>query len=336
MLTKQGVAITFYAFFVDSTNLDGETGLTVTVDIFEGTTGTPIVSGGSATELAGGIYFYTLASGSVDADGAYVAVFKTTSAAVVQKHLPALWSVGTTLKAVDDVTNDVTIAADQSAVTVGTVTTVTNGVTLVNDAITAAKFDESTAYPLKAADTGSTQVARTGADADTLETLSDQIDGVEPADVWAYATRTLTQTAAQVTAAVAGATLAIVNAVTFDGTLTGLTIPATWTKIWLTIKTSDKLADSQAIVQILESNPGVGTDGLLYLNGVAAMAAQGTLVVDQAAGTVQITIDDAATALLDENSRLGYDVKVLLSGGTTQLLTIGTATVVLTETKAIA
>jgi hypothetical protein len=50
-----------------------------------------------------------------------------------------------------------------------------DGVTLADDAITAAKFDESTAFPLKAADTGSTQVARTGADGDTLETLSNEI-----------------------------------------------------------------------------------------------------------------------------------------------------------------
>jgi hypothetical protein len=49
---------------------------------------------------------------------------------------------------------------------------------LADDAITAAKFDESTAFPLKSADTGSTEVARTGADGDTLETISDQIDGV--------------------------------------------------------------------------------------------------------------------------------------------------------------
>ena len=47
---------------------------------------------------------------------------------------------------------------------------------LIDDALTAAKFDESTAFPLKSADTGSTAVARTGADSDTLETLSDQID----------------------------------------------------------------------------------------------------------------------------------------------------------------
>ena len=53
------------------------------------------------------------------------------------------------------------------------------GVTLANDAITAAKFDESTAFPLTSADTGATAVARTGADSDTLETLSDQLDTVD-------------------------------------------------------------------------------------------------------------------------------------------------------------
>lgn len=51
-----------------------------------------------------------------------------------------------------------------------------SGVTLANDAITAAKYDESTAYPVASADSGATQIARTGADADTLETLSDQLD----------------------------------------------------------------------------------------------------------------------------------------------------------------
>jgi len=54
-----------------------------------------------------------------------------------------------------------------------------SAMTLADDAITAAKFDESTAFPLRSADTGSTQVARTGADGDTLETLSDQIDLID-------------------------------------------------------------------------------------------------------------------------------------------------------------
>lgn len=52
-----------------------------------------------------------------------------------------------------------------------------DAMTLADDAITSAKYDESTAFPVKSADTGATAIARTGADSDTLETLSDQIDG---------------------------------------------------------------------------------------------------------------------------------------------------------------
>jgi hypothetical protein len=48
---------------------------------------------------------------------------------------------------------------------------------LAADAIKAISYDESTAFPLKANDAAATQVARVGADGDTLETLSDQIDG---------------------------------------------------------------------------------------------------------------------------------------------------------------
>ena len=54
--------------------------------------------------------------------------------------------------------------------------------TLADGAITAAKYDESTAFPLKSADTGLTAVARTGADSDTLESLSDQLDAVSTFD----------------------------------------------------------------------------------------------------------------------------------------------------------
>ena len=47
---------------------------------------------------------------------------------------------------------------------------------LADDAITASKYDETTAFPIKSTDTGNTALARTGADSDTLETLSDQVD----------------------------------------------------------------------------------------------------------------------------------------------------------------
>jgi hypothetical protein len=56
----------------------------------------------------------------------------------------------------------------------------TDGVLLAAGAITAAKYDAATAFPLTAADVGATAVARTGDDGDTLETLSDQMDAVVP------------------------------------------------------------------------------------------------------------------------------------------------------------
>jgi hypothetical protein len=81
-----------------------------------------------------------------------------------------------------DAITDAKVAADVTIASVtGAVGSVTAGVTLADDAITAAKFDESTAFPLKADDSGATQVARSGADSDTLETLSDEIaivDGI--------------------------------------------------------------------------------------------------------------------------------------------------------------
>lgn len=69
------------------------------------------------------------------------------------------------------------VAHDVETVKVATAATdITNGVTLAADAIKAVSYDESTAFPLKADDAAATQIARVGADGDTLETLSDQID----------------------------------------------------------------------------------------------------------------------------------------------------------------
>jgi hypothetical protein len=54
-------------------------------------------------------------------------------------------------------------------------------VALTDASLTGAKFDASTAFPLTSVDSGATQVARTGADSDTLETLSDQMDDMSSA-----------------------------------------------------------------------------------------------------------------------------------------------------------
>ena len=85
-------AITFYAYFSESKV--GKTGLTVTIDVWEDD-GTPseIVTAGSATEMGDGLYYYTLSSGSVDAEGAYIAIFKTATTTVDQQHIPAIWLI---------------------------------------------------------------------------------------------------------------------------------------------------------------------------------------------------------------------------------------------------
>lgn len=64
-----------------------------------------------------------------------------------------------------------------------------DAMTLSDDAITASKFDESTAFPIKSDDSGSTQIARVGADGDTLETLSDQVDGISTSTLTAEEVR---------------------------------------------------------------------------------------------------------------------------------------------------
>lgn len=153
------------------------------------------------------------------------------------------------------------------------------------------------------------------------------------AAVWAYATRTLTSSAAATTAAVAGATLTVTQATSYAATLTGLTIPAAWLKVWLTVKRAVGDADADAIAQLLVSNPGVATDGLQRLNGAAGTAAQGSLVVTQAAGTIAITLSDTAAASLTVRDGLLYDVKVKTASGT-QVLTSGTLDIAAVVTQA--
>jgi hypothetical protein len=89
MIEQIGNTLAFYGFFVASGV--GATGLTVTIDVYRN--GTQIVTGGSTTEVGGGLYRYTLAAASVTVEGEYAAIFKTTGTAD-QKHIPALWTVG--------------------------------------------------------------------------------------------------------------------------------------------------------------------------------------------------------------------------------------------------
>lgn len=154
------------------------------------------------------------------------------------------------------------------------------------------------------------------------------------ATVWAYATRTLTITAAPAPTSTQGATLYPIKAATFAATLPGLSISASWSKVYFTVKSSNQHGDDQAIVQIVKSNPAAGNDGLLRLNRAATTAAQGSLTVDQPSGAVTITIADDATALLNAND-YQYDLKVLLSDGSSTVLAQGACQVRLTATHTV-
>lgn len=163
-----------------------------------------------------------------------------------------------------------------------------------------------------------------------------------PAEVWSYATRTLTMTAAQITAAMEGEPLPIYKSVTFDFTFTGLTIPADWAKIWFTLKKSRGTTDSLADIQIVITNGGHSDDGIAVLNAAASTVTTkpyGALVINQAAGTAALTIQDDATVLMTgkySTQHLGvYDLKVKDASGATVILTESTATLEWAVTRQI-
>lgn len=117
-----------------------------------------------------GLLTVVLSATEMNADRVTV-LFHDASGAEWQDAVVTIYTAAQTLDTTDGVADDV--KSDTAAILVDTGT---DGVQIAADAITSAAFDESTAFPLKAADTGSTYIARTGADSDTLETLSDQLD----------------------------------------------------------------------------------------------------------------------------------------------------------------
>jgi len=138
----------------------------------------------------------------------------------------------------------------------------TDGVVLANDAITLSKFDESTAFPLVASDAGATQIARVGADSDTLETLSDQIDAVPTApEIWANADRTLTQAANDVIDAVTGTSITKTRGNSWDFEITGVTLDTN--KQQFMVKKNSNDTDNEALLFVDSAS------GLLRLNGAA-------------------------------------------------------------------
>lgn len=154
------------------------------------------------------------------------------------------------------------------------------------------------------------------------------------ADVWAYAYRTLTSTAVETASTMAGSDITITRSVTFSATVTGISFPALWEKVYFTVKESNVHPDAQSVIQVFKYN-GAGNDGLIRLNKGAATAAQGSLTANSSAGTVTITLTDDATVQLYYGNYV-YDLKFIISDGTSEVITQGNCYVRLTSTEAIA
>jgi len=115
-----------------------------------------------------------LTAGEMNGDAIWLYIKDDTTGCV--PFTATIYTVAQTLDEMDTVNDGIKAKTDNlpsSPAAVG------SAMTLADDAIKAASYDESTAFPLKSADTGATAVARTGADSDTLETLSDQLDAVK-------------------------------------------------------------------------------------------------------------------------------------------------------------
>ena len=151
-----------------------------------------------------------------------------------------------------------------------------DGVTLADDAISASKFDESTAFPVKSADTGTTQLARTGADSDTLETLSDQMDGIA------------TWSAAAISASYTAGAISQIRGNTWDFDADDLTLDDTLIQFVIKNNANDQDEDSILMID--------NVTGLLRVNGEAGTAGDASLAY--AGTTLTVEVAASVTALL--------------------------------------
>lgn len=217
--------------------------------------------------------------------------------------------LGTAQTAGDVVANVVTILADYARRT-GDYATVA-ALTAVDTVVDAILVDTGTDIP---------------ASIDALPTA---------AEVWASATRTLTQSAVQVAATVEGSEITVANYASITIALTGLGDLTGDTQIWFTVKELITNTDAEAILQI----GYVG--GLLYLNGAAPVApivaGDGALTIDSVGnGDITIALSFDAAALLAEATDLNYDIKTL--DALTETITVkttGKINIVQTITRAL-
>jgi hypothetical protein len=151
------------------------------------------------------------------------------------------------------------------------------------------------------------------------------------AQIWAYATRTLTTAIAAVTPPplITGNTVTVPRGDTWSLPFTGLGVLTGHAKLWFTVKAHLADPDSAAVVQIEE------TGGLLRLNGAAASSGNGSLLVtDAITGALTVTVAAPATATVLPRGDYHYDLQAL-SGTIVRTLTGGVFVVAADVTEAV-
>ena len=150
-------------------------------------------------------------------------------------------------------------------------------------------------------------------------------------EVWASATRTLTQSATSVAATVSGSRLTTHRGDSWVAAITGLGNVSTRSKLWFTVKEGLDDADINAVLMISEAG------GLLYFNKSAvADATKGSLTVDNAtSGNITVTLDETYSASLGLKRGHFYDIQMLTTGGSVSTLSEGRLDVTIDVTRAV-
>ena len=166
-----------------------------------------------------------------------------------------------------------------------------------------------------------------GADSDTLETLSDQLDKVTAK------TDLLDTSSITVVSAVEGSTITIMRGDTFSASLTDTGDLTGYVSIDFTVKRDKLQTDDEAAIRIRKNASGVG-DGLLRLNGAAPTTETGSIAIDdEATGDITVTLDETATDDLSTGS-YSYDIQ-LITATTVKTLTSGKLIVISDVTRSV-
>lgn len=145
--------------------------------------------------------------------------------------------------------------------------------------------------------------------------------GVTAAEVWEYATRTLTGATQSVEAGMVEGTMLVYRGDTFGVSFTGLGSMTGRSALYVTAKSDTRRGDDEAVFDVKE---GVG---LTRLNGMAATANWGEVVVsDAATGAMTFRLEATATAALKPGT-YQYDIQMTTNSGVT---TLGRGSVIVT------